>query len=138
MTESIDLTRGLLERIFLLIGFGIVVFTKKFTAFDRNNNIIADSPFHGFFTLGWIAFVVFVLQLATANWLKHGNILGTNEIMEMMFHRDLIVLGLSDGAMCLATGFGLLLQKSIRRGYVSWNREGWIIQSVSICYESRW
>ncbi|EDN94716.1 hypothetical protein SS1G_10590 [Sclerotinia sclerotiorum 1980 UF-70] len=78
--------------------FSDLVFTKKFTAFDRHNNIIAESPFHGFLTLAWLAFVVFVLQLAFANWRTHGNILGTNEIMEMMFHRDVIVLGLSDGA----------------------------------------
>lgn len=109
-----------------------MVFTKKFTAFDRHNNVIADSPFHGFFTLGWLAFVVFVLQLAAANWRTHGNILGTNEIMEMMFHKDVIVLGLSDGVMCFCTGFGLILQKFIHWGYISWNREGWIIQSVSL------
>ncbi|TGO55390.1 hypothetical protein BOTNAR_0246g00130 [Botryotinia narcissicola] len=110
--------------------FSDLVFTKKFTAFDRHNNIVADSPFHGFFTLGWLAFVVFVLQLAFANWRVHGNILGTNEIMEMMFHRDVIVLGLSDGVMCFSTGFGLVLQKLIHRGYIDWNREGWIIQSA--------
>ncbi|KAF7946737.1 hypothetical protein EAE96_009722 [Botrytis aclada] len=110
--------------------FSDLVFTKKFTAFDRHNNIVADSPFHGFFTLGWLAFVVFVLQLAFANWRVHGNILGTNEIMEMMFHRDVIVLGLSDGVMCFSTGFGLGLQKLIHRGYIDWNREGWIIQSA--------
>ncbi|KAA8571648.1 hypothetical protein EYC84_001641 [Monilinia fructicola] len=73
------------------VKFSDLVFTKKFTAFDRHNNIVANSPFHGFFTL---------------------------------------VLGLSDGVMCLATGFGLFLQKFIRRGYLSWNREGWIIQSA--------
>ncbi|TGO38641.1 hypothetical protein BHYA_0070g00100 [Botrytis hyacinthi] len=110
--------------------FSDLVFTKKFTAFDRNNNIVADSPFHGFFTLGWLAFVVFVLQLAFANWRVHGNILGTNEIMKMMFHRDVIVLGLSDGVMCFSTGFGLVLQKLIHRGYIDWNREGWVIQSA--------
>ncbi|KAF7858600.1 hypothetical protein EAF04_009200 [Stromatinia cepivora] len=110
--------------------FSDLVFTKKFTAFDRHNNIIAESPFHGFLTLAWLAFVVFVLQLAFANWRTHGNILGTNEMMEMMFHRDVIVLGLSDGVMCFSTGFGLILQKFIRRGYISWNREGWIIQSA--------
>ncbi|ESZ97525.1 hypothetical protein SBOR_2072 [Sclerotinia borealis F-4128] len=107
-----------------------LVFTKKFSAFDRHNNIVADSPFHGFFTLFWLAFVVFVLQLAVANWRSHGNILGTNEMVEMMFHRDVIVLGLSDGVMCGVTGFGLVLQNLIQRGYISWNREGWIIQSA--------
>jgi len=41
------------------------------------------------------------------------------------------MLGLSDGVMCAATGFSLILQKLIRRGFLSWDREGWIIQSVS-------
>lgn len=32
--------------------------------------------------------------------------------------------------MCAATGFGLLLQKIIHRGWLSWNKSGWIIQSL--------
>lgn len=47
-----------------------------------------------------------------------------------MFHRDVMVLGLSDGVMCGATGFGLVLQKLVRSGVIDWNKEGWIIQSV--------
>lgn len=71
------------------------------------------------------------MKIAAENWRKHGNVLGTNEIMGMMIHRDLLVLGISDGVMCASTGFGLLLQKLIRRGIISWNRQGWVIQSVS-------
>jgi hypothetical protein len=48
-----------------------------------------------------------------------------------MFRRDVMVLGFSDGVMCAATGFGLILQKLIFRGVISWNKQGWIIQSVS-------
>lgn len=72
-----------------------------------------------------------MMRTAAENWRQHANILGTNEIMDMMFHRDLIVLGISDGVMCASTGFGLILQKLIRRGIISWNKQGWIIQSVS-------
>ena len=71
-----------------------------------------------------------MIKIAAENWRQHGNILGTNEIMGIMFHRDLIVLGLSDGAMCAATIFGLGLQRLIFRGALSWNKQGWIIQSV--------
>jgi hypothetical protein len=91
----------------------------------------ADSPFHGFFTLFWLGTAIFMLKLAAENWQNHGNILGTNEIMGLMFHRDVMVLGLSDGVMCAATGFGLIMQKLIVQGVISWNKEGWIIQSVS-------
>jgi sterol O-acyltransferase len=73
-----------------------------------------------------------MMKMGAENWREHGNILGTNEILGLMFHRDVMVLGLSDGVMCAATGFGLLLQKVIRHGYISWNKTGWIIQSVSV------
>lgn len=73
-----------------------------------------------------------MMKVGAENWRQHGNILGTNEILGLMFHRDVMVLGLSDGVMCGATGFGLLLQKVIRHGFISWNKTGWIIQSVSL------
>jgi sterol O-acyltransferase len=73
-----------------------------------------------------------MLQIAARNYQKYGNPLGSNEIMGLMFHREVIMLGLSDGVMCAATGFSLILQKLIRRGFLSWDREGWIIQSVSL------
>ena len=73
-----------------------------------------------------------MMKLVAENWRQYGNILGTNEIMGLMFHRDVMVLGLSDGVMCAATGFGLILQKLIFHGVISWNKSGWIIQSVSL------
>ena len=111
--------------------FSDLVFTRRFTAFDRNNTDSADSPFHGFFTLFWLGIAIFMAKMASENYRQHGNILGTNEIMGLMFHRDVMVLGLSDGVMCGVTGFGLLLQNLICRGWLSWNKSGWIIQSVS-------
>ncbi|KAE9378053.1 hypothetical protein N431DRAFT_328731 [Stipitochalara longipes BDJ] len=110
--------------------FSDLVFTRQFTAFDRQNVDSADSPFHGFFTLFWLGTAIYMIKLAAENWRQHGNILGSNEIMGLMFHRDVMVLGLSDGVMCGVTGFGLVLQKLILGGYLSWDREGWIIQSI--------
>lgn len=81
-----------------------------------------------------------MIQTAAKNYQEHGNIFGTNEIMDMMFHRDLLVLGLSDGAMFAATGFGFVLQKLIQRGIITWNGAGWIIQTVNLyrmfCYHN--
>jgi hypothetical protein len=71
-----------------------------------------------------------MIQIAAKNWQAHGHILGTNEILGIMLHRDLMVLGLSDGVLFAATGFGWILQKLILRGYLSWDSTGWIIQSV--------
>lgn len=110
--------------------FSDLVFTRQFTAFDRQNVDSADSPFHGFFTLFWLGTALFTMKLGAENWRQYGNILGSNEIMGLMFRRDVMVLGLSDGALCGATGFGLILQWMIYKGWISWNREGWIIQSV--------
>ncbi|CZS88063.1 related to acyl-CoA cholesterol acyltransferase [Rhynchosporium graminicola] len=110
--------------------FRDLVFTRQFTAFDRQNTASADSTFHGFFTLLWLGTTIYCTRLAVENWNKHGNFLGTNEIAGLMFHRDVMVLGISDGVLCGSTGFGLLLQKLIQLGVVDWNREGWIIQSV--------
>ena len=44
---------------------------------------------------------------------------------------DLVVLAISDGVLFVSTGFGFLLQKLIYSGVISWNKQGWIIQSVS-------
>src|SRR5271170_5213779 len=96
----------------------------------RQNTASADSPFHGFFTLFWLGIAIFMIQIAAKNWQAHGDILGTNEILGIMLHRDLMVLGLSDGVLFAATGFGWILQKLILRGYLSWDRTGWIIQNV--------
>lgn len=71
-----------------------------------------------------------MIQIAAKNWQAHGNILGTNEILSTMLHRDLMVLGVSDGVLCAATGFGWILQRLILRGYLSWDSTGWIIQNV--------
>ncbi|KAL2221437.1 MBOAT, membrane-bound O-acyltransferase family-domain-containing protein [Thermoascus aurantiacus ATCC 26904] len=53
-----------------------------------------------------------------------------NEILRLMFHKDVLVLGLTDGVLCGSTIFCLLLQRAIEKGYLSWNRSGWIIQNA--------
>jgi len=73
---------------------------------------------------------IFMIQTAAKNYAMYGNVLGTNDVMHLMVERDLLVLALSDGALWLATGFGWALQKMVLKGWVNWNREGWIIQHV--------
>ncbi|KAG9247710.1 MBOAT family protein [Calycina marina] len=107
-----------------------LVFTRQFTAFDRQNAESADSPFRGFFTLFWLGTAIYMLKTAAENWRQHRNILGTNEIMGLYMSEDLLILGVSDGLLCATTGFGWMLQKLIASGFISWNKQGWVIQSV--------
>lgn len=106
------------------------VFTKRFSTFDMRNEVAATSPFHGFFTLFWIAVSIFMLKIGAENWKKTGNPLGTNDIMKNMFRRDVVVLLISDGIMCGSTGVSWLLQLWIRKGYMDWDGAGWIVQNV--------
>jgi sterol O-acyltransferase len=110
--------------------FSDLVFTRQFTAFDRQNPLAYDSPFHGFFTLFWMGTFLMLLKVAASNWKQYGSIFGRNEIVEMMISRDVVLLGLTDGIMCASTGFCLLLQLVIYRGWLSWSGSGWIIQNV--------
>jgi sterol O-acyltransferase len=110
--------------------FRDLVFTRQFTTFDRQNPLSSESTFHGFFTLFWIGMGLLLTKVAAQNWRSTGSVLGNAEILHMMTDRDLVVLGLTDGIMCLGTLFGLGLQKMILNGYLSWNRSGWVVQNL--------
>ncbi|TIA66681.1 acyl-CoA/sterol acyltransferase [Aureobasidium pullulans] len=107
-----------------------LVFTRQFTTFDRQNPLSAESPFHGFFTLFWLAMVLMFLQVSAYNWKEHGSIFGGNEVFKIMFGHDVLVLGFTDAAMVFSSALGFLLQKAIVNNYISWNRSGWIIQNI--------
>lgn len=107
-----------------------MVLTRQFTTFDRQNPSASQSPFHGFFTLFWIAMALLLARIAAWNYKTQGSVFGSAEILHLMVDRDLFVLLATDAAMCAATSFGFFLHKSIARGYLSWGGSGWIIQSV--------
>lgn len=117
-------TKGVKKR----TQFSDLVFTRQFTAFDRQNT--ERSPFRGFYTLFWLGTFLMLVKIAARNWQVYGSVFGRNEILTMMFHRDVLVLGLTDVFLCVSTVFCLLLQKTILAGYLSWNKQGWIIQNV--------
>lgn len=95
------------------------------------------SPFRGFVTLVWLSMAIFVAQTVGKNLHNYGNLFGSNEIMTMS-RRDIIVLGLSDGVMFLSTSLGWILQVLISKNFLSWEKEGWIIQSVSDLFNRRY
>ena len=110
--------------------FSDLVFTPRLTIFDRFNS--ERSPFRGLHTLFWLGMFFMVIKIGARNWNLHGSILGGNEVLAGILQRDLLILGLSDGILCASTAFSLLLQRLILSGYLSWDRQGWIIQNVSI------
>jgi sterol O-acyltransferase len=112
--------------------FSDLVFTRQFTTFDRQNPTSAASPFHGFFTLFWLGTALMLLKIVANNWRFHGSVFGKNEILQLMFYRDVLVLGISDGVLCGSTGICLLFQKVVYKGWLNWDRSGWIIQNVSV------
>ncbi|KAH7148969.1 MBOAT, membrane-bound O-acyltransferase family-domain-containing protein [Dactylonectria macrodidyma] len=110
--------------------FADLVFTRQFSAFDRQNTSSVNSPFHGFYTLFWLAVTLFVFKISANNWRIFGNPFGTNDIMKTMFRRDVIVLLLSDGIMCGLTGVSWLIQTLVFNHYLDWDRGGWVIQHI--------
>lgn len=68
--------------------FGDLVFTQQFSAFDRNNQESAQSLFHGFYNLFWLAVTLFVFKISAENWRMYGNPLGSTQIIKTMFSRD--------------------------------------------------
>ncbi|MCJ1434774.1 acyl-CoA/sterol acyltransferase [Xylographa pallens] len=112
------------------VPFSDLIFTKQFTAFDRQNPASAGSPFHGFWTMFWLGIFLFLVKLAADNWRAYGNILGPSELLEMMFDREVFVMGVTDIVLCSSTVLCLVLQKAVLAGYLSWNKSGWIIQNV--------
>lgn len=107
-----------------------LVFTRQYSTFDRQNQQAANSPFYGFYVLFWIAVVFWIIKMGADNWRKTGNPLGTNEIMKIMFRRDVILLLISDGIMCALTGVSWGIQLLVLHDYINWDRTGWIIQNI--------
>lgn len=56
---------------------------------------------------------------------------GSADELTCWLHAVLVLL-ISDGLMCGVTGVSWVLQRLVLRGYIDWNRSGWILQNVSI------
>ncbi|KAK7744469.1 Sterol O-acyltransferase 2 (Sterol-ester synthase 2) [Cytospora paraplurivora] len=110
--------------------FSDYVFTRKFSAFDRQNEIAANSPYHGFFALFWIAISFLLVKIAADNWRNTGNPLGTNDIIKNMLKKDFVLLLASDGVMCASTGVSWILQVLIYKDFMDWDSAGWLVQSA--------
>ncbi|KAG6001132.1 hypothetical protein E4U21_004666 [Claviceps maximensis] len=106
------------------------LFSRQFSAFDQQNSAAANSPFHGFYTLFWMAVALFMLKISVDNWIMYGTPFGSNEIMKTMFRRDVFVLLLSDGIMCAMTAVSWAIQRLVYCRVFVWDRSGWIVQNI--------
>ncbi|KAF2859488.1 acyl-CoA/sterol acyltransferase [Piedraia hortae CBS 480.64] len=106
------------------------VFTRQLSTFDRQNPAKSERSFFGFFTLFWVCMAWLLTQAGLKNWRDYGNILGPNQIMELMFRRDVLVLGITDGAMFASTAVSYLIQLLVYKNYINWSRSGWIVQNL--------
>ncbi|UNI15604.1 Sterol O-acyltransferase [Purpureocillium takamizusanense] len=113
-----------------LSKFGNLTYTQQLSVFDPHNVVATNSPFHGFYTLFWLSVALFVFKISANNWRQYGTPLGSQEILRIMFSRDVIVLLLSDGIMCGLTGVSWAIQKLVFRGWLDWDGWGWIIQNI--------
>ncbi|KAK4920938.1 Sterol O-acyltransferase 2 (Sterol-ester synthase 2) [Elasticomyces elasticus] len=89
-----------------------------------------STQFHGFFVLFWLGVALMLLKVAANNWRIYGRIQGKNEIVRLMLDKDVLVLGLTDLALCWSTVFCLLLQRGMLKGYLRWDGFGWVIQNA--------
>ncbi|KAG5979650.1 hypothetical protein E4U55_004919 [Claviceps digitariae] len=106
------------------------LFTHQFSAFDPHNSAAANNPFHGFYTLFWLAVALFMLKISVNNWMMYGTPLGSNEIMKIMFRRDVLVLFISDVIMCALTAVSWAIQRLVYHRVLDWDRSGWIVQNI--------
>ncbi|KAJ6782647.1 hypothetical protein PWT90_00200 [Aphanocladium album] len=106
------------------------VFTRQVSTFDAQSEAALNSPFHGFYNLFWLSVALLICKISANNWRAYGNLLGPSDILRTMFHRDVVVLLLSDGIMCGLTAVTWLLQKLVQLNTLNWDREGWIIQHI--------
>jgi sterol O-acyltransferase len=107
-------------------------FTRQLSTFDRQNLTSSSSEFHGFFVLFWMGVVLMWLKVMANNWRIHGTIWGKNEIIRLMFAKDVFVLGLTDLVLCWSTIFCLLVQRAVVKGYLRWGGTGWLVQNVRV------
>lgn len=112
------------------LRFRDLEFTRQLSTFDRQNPTFSSSEFHGFFTLFWLGVALLLVKVAANNWRTYGTIWGKNEIVRLMFHKDVLILGLTDLVLCWSTVFCLGLQRAILHGYLRWSGMGWLIQNV--------
>lgn len=109
------------------LRFGDLSFTGKSTIFDSQEFI--KSEFYGFYVLFWLSTAFIMMNELVHVYFENYEPIWEWEIVQIL-QRDIFKVALSDLAMYLTSYFPLLLQILCKRGWLSWKRVGWILQSV--------
>lgn len=92
-----------------------------------------ESAFFGFYTLFWTVTAVGVIRQLIYNYLDRDHVFG--ERIFKILRKDLIFVALTDLFMYFGSYFCFILQFAIKKGYISWQRQGIFLQNVyQTCY----
>ncbi|KAG2731997.1 hypothetical protein G9P44_004414 [Scheffersomyces stipitis] len=94
---------------------------------------VKESQFFGFYVLFWLATGLFMTNTLIHVYFE--NSLGFLEWpIVMILRKDLIRVGITDGVMFLSIYFVYLIQYACKKRWISWRRQGWVIQAVYEVY----
>lgn len=106
----------------------MVNLSKKQTQSILDSRAGRESVFFGFYTLFWVMMGCTLIRQMAVNFMVKQQVIGFNIIS--ILTRDLLKIALTDLAMYLATYEAYLLQVLVYKGYVNWDRFGWLFQNV--------
>ncbi|KAI5950510.1 ARE2 [Candida margitis] len=109
------------------LRFGDLSFTGKSTILDSQEFI--KSEFYGFYILFWLSTAFAMCNQLVHMYFESYPPFWKWEIVQIL-ERDIFKVGLTDLAMYLTSYFPLFLQILCKRGWISWKRTGWVLQST--------
>lgn len=87
-----------------------------------------ESTFFGFYTLFWLTLAVVIVRSAVYNYVEFRALFGSN--IAQILITDIVPIGLTDLLMYITTYVTVVIQLAIKRGFISWNRTGWVLQTL--------
>lgn len=107
--------------------FGDIQFAPKASAFD--DQTIKSSRFYGFYVLFWLGVALITLNTVVHYHQEHGSLLHSTIVRILL--SKVVYIGLTDLAMYLSIYVSFFIQILVKKKYVSWNRAGWVLESVA-------
>ncbi|ODV58686.1 sterol acyltransferase, partial [Ascoidea rubescens DSM 1968] len=115
--------------------FTDINFARSETIFD--SKVVNSKDFFGFYTLFWVVVLIIFTNRLFQNF-KNKSF--QFQIVQILI-KDIFKIGFTDLLMYLLTFFSLFVQHLIKLNYLTWEKLGWLIESViesSIVFFSIW
>ncbi|KAK6460850.1 sterol O-acyltransferase 2 [Scheffersomyces coipomensis] len=97
------------------------------TIFDSQD--FKDSQFFGFYVLFWLGTAFYMINILVHAYFVKSEFILEWPVVKLLL-KDLYKVGLTDLAMYLSTYFVFYIQYACKLNVISWERVGWIVQSV--------